>query len=174
MLHKQLKTFFLLVLVYVIYVSAKKPDETTVIINAVKKYVAEWNYCFMGKYKNDNLIALFEKADKYPAPDNASEILIDINDVQIKYYTSLTILQKNDGEKNKIVPACEKESENGLYLSYPVFSADKKKAIVLVHTSCGEDCGSGELFVVKKTGADWTVVDRILKYRNKPKPALPK
>jgi hypothetical protein len=120
------------------------------------------------------MIGLFEKAEKYPAPDNASEILIDMNDVQIQYYAALSVLQKTNKKKVKIMPACEKGAENGLSISHPVFSKDKKKAIVLVHTYCGDACGSGELFIVKKTGADWHVIDRILKYRNKPTPTLPK
>jgi hypothetical protein len=136
--------------------------EAITIINVLTEYIKDWGFCYFNKFANDNMIIEMERAEKSPLKENPLYITVKINGVEILYTENLSLLQKYNTKGNKMKPACNKKSEGGLKFSYPIFSIDKSKALVLVETYCGVGCGANELLVFTKGEFGWFVEKRIL------------
>jgi hypothetical protein len=164
-----------LFIIFCFFTSGKKSNsEIDKILFSLTNYLSEWHYCYNNKFNNDNMIRLLEASDKSASPDNKFDLYADVNGIKIKFVSGVGILNKFNKKKAKIKPACGKNPDGSIVLSYPLLSHNKKESVVLVHTDCGDGCGSGELFILKLSDAGWAVSERIIKYSNKPKPALPK
>jgi hypothetical protein len=48
------------------------------------------------------------------------------------------------------------------YFSVPIFSKNSNYAVVKYEDLCGEDCGSGAIFIMEKQKTKWTVINTII------------
>tara|TARA_R110000765_G_scaffold406644_1_gene503706 strand:- start:83 stop:586 length:504 start_codon:yes stop_codon:yes gene_type:complete len=89
-------------------------------------------------------------------------VTVKIEKVKVEFFPAITIVDKKDNKrlrrytkiqlkKNKRKPVA--------YISFPLISTDRKRAIVYGSYVCGGLCGSGGIFYLKKVNGKWKMVE---------------
>ena len=88
-------------------------------------------------------------------------LTVKIEKVKVEFFPAITIVDKKDNKrlrrytktklkKNKRKPVA--------YISFPLISTDRKRAIVYGSYVCGGLCGSGGIFYLEKINGKWKMV----------------
>lgn len=97
------------------------------------------------------------KQDKYTPFFELSKNRIPKNKNLIDHDTT-KILSKNWEVKNKYLNNLFKENGSICFVGLPLFSCDRKIAIVNTSIFCGRLCGAGGTYIYRKTDKGWVLI----------------
>jgi hypothetical protein len=151
----------------------EKNDDVSVVLETISKQIESWGFCLDNKFFNDTLInkmqrinaALIEQTtvegSKVSGYDEKTAT-INFNGLILNYSETIKILLKKNKTPYKNRLNCKEKTDGGIRFSYPLFSSNKTYAIIVAETYCGPNCGSGELFILKKENNKWNLDGRNL------------
>lgn len=89
-------------------------------------------------------------------------VTVKIEKIKVEFFPAITIVDKKDNKRvrryTKIKLKRNKRNPVA-FISYPLISTDRKKAIVYGAYVCGGLCGSGGIFYLEKINGKWEMVE---------------
>lgn len=55
-------------------------------------------------------------------------------------------------------------TDSNYSVSFPILSSDNKTAMIEINNHCGILCGNGDIYVFKKVGNKWKIIEKVLKW----------
>ncbi len=89
-------------------------------------------------------------------------VTIEIEKIKVEFFPTITIIDKKDNNRIRRYSKTElkKNKKKPLaYISFPLISKDRKKAIIYGSYVCGGLCGSGGIFHLEKINGEWKIIE---------------
>ncbi len=95
-------------------------------------------------------------------------VTVVMDEVRLSYFDQKELLSKtSNGKVNRFLnQKFEKNRKKRplAFISFPVLSHDRRKAIVYVYYVCGNLCGEGGTIYLEKSGEDWRPIKYIFRW----------
>lgn len=115
--------------------------------NKIGSKILEWDSCNLFKNSYDCFFDFIQTQNDTILTDKL------LTDFQLQYNA---LIKNSQVLKNFKSRTHKKKSYN---ISIPLFSHDKKTAIIKIAHWCGDECGSGSILIFKKINDKWIKVD---------------
>ncbi len=89
-------------------------------------------------------------------------VTVKIENIKVEFFPAITIVDKKDNKRVRRYTniKLKKNKRNPVaFISYPLISTNRKKAIVYGAYVCGGLCGSGGIFYLEKIKGKWHMVE---------------
>ena len=176
-LKKILKT--ILILTFTVSFSQTEKDLTEIIELVIAEYQSD-TIIVHNRFDNDELIAALKKTkskkdtkihEKYGTAltwdiiineMDADSITVEVEKVKVEFFPTIKVLEKKNNKsirqytKTKLKRTKKRPIA---YISFPLISTDRKRAIVYGSYNCGALCGSGGIFYLENVNGKWKLVE---------------
>lgn len=157
---------------------ASRHDQKLV-MRSVIEYTKDWDYQVYEKFENrwfiDHLNSIRENkrvnaikiGNGLPLDsamvlwDKAESDTMQLFESNFLYASSIKFLKGTDHKK--LNWKTTRPSTNKIFYSAPIFSVNKKAALIWIRTTSGRWCGSGLILVLENINEEWVVTERAVK-----------
>jgi hypothetical protein len=176
----------ILILTFTVSFSQTDKDLTEIIELVIAEYKTD-TIIVNNRFNNDEVLSALDDAksrkdskihDKYKTELDSNgidpnweiktaemyedSVTVQIENIKVKFFPTITLVDKKDNKRIKRYTKTKLKKNKKrpvAFISFPLISTDRKRAIVYGSYICGGLCGNGGVFYLEKIKGKWKMIE---------------